>query len=239
MDKYTVLGIPGAPISRVNLSSVVIGQCTVTAPGTFSEWASTMAKIEGFRVKNYGVLGDLTLGKLWNLPKARPLIPMTAVIGKNGVGKSTLFDAFGFLADCLRLGIEKACDAGGRGGFERMHSGGSGRPHRDSDLLLRRMAMPGRLPTSWPSTWTTGGVPSFCTSGYANGVGARNTDGHSRSSCSRGVTRGSPGKARKQALSWKMRETSPGPMYWMHLPVSSKGRKAETPRRSSWRTHVG
>ncbi len=83
-----------------------------------------MAKIEGFRVKNYGVLGDLILGKLWNLPKARSLTPMTAVIGKNGVGKSTLFDAFGFLADCLRLGVEEACDARGRGGFERLHSGG-------------------------------------------------------------------------------------------------------------------
>jgi len=83
-----------------------------------------MAKIEGFRVKNYGVLKDLTLGKLWNQPKARPLTPMTAVIGKNGVGKSTLFDAFGFLADCLRLGVEEACDTRGRGGFERMHSGG-------------------------------------------------------------------------------------------------------------------
>ena len=32
---------------------------------------------------------------------------MTAVIGKNGVGKSSLFDAFGFLADCLKLGVEE------------------------------------------------------------------------------------------------------------------------------------
>lgn len=45
---------------------------------------------------------------------------MTAVIGKNGVGKSTLFDAFGFLSDCLKSGVESACDARGRGGFRRI-----------------------------------------------------------------------------------------------------------------------
>jgi len=45
---------------------------------------------------------------------------MTAVIGKNGVGKSTLFDAFGFLSDCLKGGVEEACDVRGRGGFERL-----------------------------------------------------------------------------------------------------------------------
>ncbi|MEQ9487226.1 MAG: AAA family ATPase [Coleofasciculus sp. F4-SAH-05] len=49
---------------------------------------------------------------------------MTAVIGKNGVGKSTLFDTFGFLADCLKGGVEEACDSRGRGGFERIRSQG-------------------------------------------------------------------------------------------------------------------
>ena len=45
---------------------------------------------------------------------------MTAVIGKNGVGKSTLFDAFGFLSDCISSGVEEACDARGRGGFKNI-----------------------------------------------------------------------------------------------------------------------
>ena len=49
---------------------------------------------------------------------------MTAVIGKNGVGKSALFDAFGFLADALKFGVEEACDARGRGGFERLRTQG-------------------------------------------------------------------------------------------------------------------
>lgn len=83
-----------------------------------------MAKIEGFRVKNYRVLRDITLGKLWNTQDAKPVTPMTAVIGKNGVGKSTLFDTFGFLADCLKVGVEEACDSRGRGGFERIRSQG-------------------------------------------------------------------------------------------------------------------
>jgi predicted ATPase len=83
-----------------------------------------MANIEGFRIRNYKALHDITLGKLWNTQNAKPLTQMTAVIGKNGVGKSTIFDAFGFLADCLKGGVEEACDIRGRGGFERIRSQG-------------------------------------------------------------------------------------------------------------------
>ena len=83
-----------------------------------------MAQIEGIWINNYRVLKDITLGKLWT-EHAQPLTPITAVIGKNGVGKSSLFDAFGFLADCLKLGVEEACDARGRGGFDRIRSQGS------------------------------------------------------------------------------------------------------------------
>lgn len=87
-----------------------------------------MAIIEGFKVKNFRSLQDVTLGKLWNQQDVKPLTPMTAVIGKNGVGKSTLFDAFGFLSDCLKLGVEEACDARGRGGFHRLRSQGQTGP---------------------------------------------------------------------------------------------------------------
>ncbi|BAG04206.1 MULTISPECIES: AAA family ATPase [Microcystis] len=83
-----------------------------------------MSGIEGLRIKNYRALKDITLGKLWNTQNRDSLTPMTAVIGKNGVGKSTLFDAFGFLSDCLKGGVEEACDARGRGGFERLRSQG-------------------------------------------------------------------------------------------------------------------
>ncbi len=87
-----------------------------------------MARIEGIRIQNFRALKDVTLGKLWNQQQAAPLSPMTAVIGKNGVGKSTLFDAFGFLADCLKMGVEEACDTKGRGGFTRLRTQGSRDP---------------------------------------------------------------------------------------------------------------
>jgi predicted ATPase len=87
-----------------------------------------MAKIDGFRIKNFRSLRDITLGKLWNTQSTEALTPLTAVIGKNGVGKSTLFDAFGFLSDCIKSGVEEACDLRGRGGFERIRSQGQSGP---------------------------------------------------------------------------------------------------------------
>jgi len=62
------------------------------------------------------------------MQQAEPLTPMAAVIGKNGVGKSSLFDAFGFLADCLKSGVEEACDLRGRGGLQRVRSQGQSGP---------------------------------------------------------------------------------------------------------------
>ena len=80
-----------------------------------------MAQIQGIRITNYKALRDVTLGKLWNNSE-EPLTQLTAVIGKNGVGKSSIFDAFGFIADCLKMGVEDACDA--RGGFQKIFSKG-------------------------------------------------------------------------------------------------------------------
>ena len=89
-----------------------------------------MAGIEGFRVQNYRALRDVTLGKLSNQQAGEPLTPFTVVIGKNGVGKSTLFDAFGFVADCLSADVESACDMKQRGGFDRLRSMGTNEPIR-------------------------------------------------------------------------------------------------------------
>jgi len=87
-----------------------------------------MALIEGFRVQNYRALRDVTLGKLSSQQGGAPLTPFTVVIGRNGVGKSTLFDAFGFVADCLAHDVEQACDMKQRGGYERLHSRGTEGP---------------------------------------------------------------------------------------------------------------
>ncbi len=85
-----------------------------------------MPLIEGFRVQNYRSLRDVALGRVG--VSGYPLSPLTAIIGKNGSGKSTLLDAFGFLADCLALGVEAACDKDTRGGFTRMRSQGISEP---------------------------------------------------------------------------------------------------------------
>ena len=109
-----------------------------------------MPIIEGFRVRNFGVLKDVTLGRLWNQRKIEALTPMTAVIGKNGVGKSALFDAFGFLADALKFDVETACDAYRRGGFEKIRSQGMTEPvafdvyyreHRNAQPITYQVAI--------------------------------------------------------------------------------------------------
>lgn len=82
-----------------------------------------MAVIEGFRVQNFRTLRDVSLGRL-SAQKEQPLTPFTVVIGKNGVGKSSMFDAFGFVADCLVHDVETACDMKQRGGFERLRTKG-------------------------------------------------------------------------------------------------------------------
>jgi predicted ATPase len=88
-----------------------------------------MALIEGFRIQNYRSLHDISMGRIGtdqNLRDVDPLTPLTVVIGKNGAGKSSIFDAFGFLADCMDSDLETACNAKGRGGFEKLVSFGHG-----------------------------------------------------------------------------------------------------------------
>lgn len=83
-----------------------------------------MGRIAGIKIKNYGSLRDVKLGKTLSDSKARELTNINAIIGKSGTGKSTLADAFGFLADCLDKGVETACDLNGRGGYEKLVSQG-------------------------------------------------------------------------------------------------------------------
>ncbi|MDR2170283.1 MAG: AAA family ATPase [Planctomycetaceae bacterium] len=88
-----------------------------------------MPIIEGFRVKNYKTLKSVELGHFYNSDKSqKSLTPLTAVIGKNGSGKSSLFDAFGFLADCLKEGVEDACNLKKRGGYDKIYTQGSEGP---------------------------------------------------------------------------------------------------------------
>lgn len=87
-----------------------------------------MGKIEGISIKNYGSLKNVTLGKTRTHETNKPLSNMTTIIGPSGNGKSTFVDVFGFIADCLDVGVEAACDANNRGGFEQIRSQGVEEP---------------------------------------------------------------------------------------------------------------
>lgn len=91
-----------------------------------------MAILEGIRIQNYRSLKDITLGQTFEQQRnKKDVLPrLMAVIGANGVGKSTLLDALGFLGDCLGDGVEAACDKVQRGGFERLRTAGVCEPIR-------------------------------------------------------------------------------------------------------------
>lgn len=62
-------------------------------------------KIESIRLKNFKAFRDVYVNK----------VPaFLVVVGANGTGKSTLFDVFGFLHDCLKGNVRQALDKRGR-----------------------------------------------------------------------------------------------------------------------------
>lgn len=89
-----------------------------------------MAHLEGIRIVNYRSLREVSLGKTYEDRGKDRLQRMIAVIGPNGAGKSSLMDVFGFIGDCLGDGVEAACDASHRGGFERLRTRGADGPIR-------------------------------------------------------------------------------------------------------------
>ena len=62
-------------------------------------------KIESIRLQNFKTFRDAHL---------RDIPPFLVVVGANGTGKSTLFDVFGFLHDCLTSNVRQALDRRGR-----------------------------------------------------------------------------------------------------------------------------
>ena len=136
-----------------------------------------MAKIEGIRIKNFRSLKDITLGKLWNLQGVQSLTPMTVVIGKNGVGKSTLFDVFGFLADALKLGVEEACDLRGRGGFDKIRSQGQTGPI-EFEIYYKEDGNARPIPMNCRLSWIVPDVRLCKKKGFVNGVKIKNMVGH-------------------------------------------------------------
>jgi predicted ATPase len=82
-----------------------------------------MPKLLGFKIQNYRGLKDISVGQV-GFNEGTPLPPLAVFIGRNGSGKSTLLDAFGFLSDCLREGVQSACDKPNRGGFQNLRTRG-------------------------------------------------------------------------------------------------------------------
>jgi len=87
-----------------------------------------MLQLVGIRIRNFKCLSDMTLGTFYG--KGEPLPPLCCFIGPNGCGKSTLLDAFAFISDSLKEGVEAACNKLHRGGFTRLRTQGSEGPIR-------------------------------------------------------------------------------------------------------------
>lgn len=68
-------------------------------------------KIESLKISNYRVFQNMEIHDIPNL---------AVFLGKNGVGKTTFFDIFGFLHDCLNSNVKAALAK--RGGFKEVLS---------------------------------------------------------------------------------------------------------------------
>jgi predicted ATPase len=78
-------------------------------------------KIETIRLKNFKIFQNV---EIRNIPN------FCVIVGANGVGKSTLFDVFGFLKDCLTQNVTRALQK--RGGFKEVAS----RDHEEEDIVI-------------------------------------------------------------------------------------------------------
>jgi predicted ATPase len=70
-----------------------------------------MLRITSIKIKNYKALQNVEMNDISD---------MAVIVGRHGVGKTTFFDAFGFLRDCLSTDVKKALDK--RGGFKEVVS---------------------------------------------------------------------------------------------------------------------
>ncbi len=83
-------------------------------------------RIETIKIKNFKVFKDI---EMTSIP------PFCVVVGANGTGKSTLFDVFGFLKDCLLSNVRKALQV--RGGFSEVLSRGADQEKISLEIQFR------------------------------------------------------------------------------------------------------
>ena len=85
-------------------------------------------RIEQVRLKNFKMFQDVTV---------KGIEPFTVLVGANGSGKSTFFDVFGFLRDCLKDNVRTALAR--RGGFRELVTRG----HEGETILIElKLRMP-------------------------------------------------------------------------------------------------
>jgi len=91
--------------------------------------------IEGFWIRNYKAFRQIAVGSSFQQSVVMDfegdivpyeLTPLTVFVGDTATGKSTILDAFSFLADCVNNGIGTALSD--RGGFESVYHFGSTGP---------------------------------------------------------------------------------------------------------------
>lgn len=66
-----------------------------------------MPQLLGIHIKNFKCLKEITLGKFSDT-KEEALSNLTSLIGRNSSGKSSFFEVFSFISDCLKFGVEEA-----------------------------------------------------------------------------------------------------------------------------------
>jgi predicted ATPase len=97
-------------------------------------------QIESLRLKNF---------KSFRNAEIKDMPRLCVVVGANGTGKTTLFGVFGFLKDCMSVGVHKAMHP--RGGFREMLSRGV-KPGSNIEIEIKfhlNIANKDRLVTYW------------------------------------------------------------------------------------------
>ena len=88
--------------------------------------------LKGFWIRNFKSLRQVGVGSCYSKfvliedetnVTPHQLGPVTLFTGVNGTGKSSVVDAFSFVSDCYRYGVEAACLK--QGGFDAIYSQGS------------------------------------------------------------------------------------------------------------------
>ncbi len=90
-------------------------------------------KVESIKLKNFKTFQNVTLEEIQ---------PYAVFVGANGVGKTTFFDVFGFLRDCLRDNVRPALAK--RGGFKEVVSRGHEEEEIEIELKIKM-----ELPIGW------------------------------------------------------------------------------------------